>query len=223
MRFMFRRQALIAALRDAWPVWLAIAGILVAAFFGWVLSHDASAGVLYAGATLEMFGLGTVAFGLSEVRRSFGRPSLREKCLAWLSQVASAFRPPKPITLQANAGLEAIVGVGARLIVRAGPGSSLDQRVAILEENLNRLRDEVDANESKIKREVAAVREALSREQQARDNEVRRMAAHMEELAVGGLHLELVGLTWLVFGGLGTSIPGEVARLLCWLSAAALR
>ena len=78
----------------------------------------------------------------------------------------------------------------------------------------------VDANESKIRKEVGAVRDALSREQQARDNELRKMAAQMEELAVGGLHLELVGLTWLVFGGLGTSIPDQIARLLRWLSAA---
>jgi hypothetical protein len=220
MPFKFRRGALIAALVDAWPAWLAAAGILAAAFFGWVLSHDPSAGVLYAGTMLEMFGLATVAFGLSEVRRSFGRPSLWQKFLAWLRQIAGAFRPPKPITLQANAGGVAIVGSKARLIVSAGPGSSLDRRVAILEENLNRLRDEVDANENGIKKEVGAVRDALSREQQARDNEFRKIAAQMEELAVGGLHLELVGLTWLVFGGLGTSIPDQIARLLRWLSAA---
>lgn len=220
MPFTFRRQALIAALVDAWPAWLATFGILIAALFGWMLSHDGSTGVLYAGTMLEMFGLATVAFGLSEVRRSFGRPSLSQKFLAWLRQVAGAFRPPKPVTLQANAGLMATVGGQARLTVRAGPDSSLDRRVAILEENLDRLREEVDANESKIKKEVGAVRDALSREQQARDNEFRKMGAQMEELAVGGLHLELVGLTWLVVGGLGTSIPDQIARLLCWLSAA---
>lgn len=220
MSFTFRPKTLIAALVDAWPAGLAIAGILVAVVVGWVLSHDVSGGVLYAGTMLEIFGLATVAFGLSEVRRSFGRPSLAQKFLAWLRQIAGAFRPPRPITLQANAGGMAMAGGEARLMVSAGPDSSLDRRVAILEENLDRLREEVDAKESKMKKELGAVRDALSREQQARQNELHRMAAQTEELAVGGLHLELVGLTWLVFGGLGTSIPDQIARLLCWLSNA---
>lgn len=92
--------------------------------------------------------------------------------------------------------------------------------MAILEENLNRLRDEVDGIESEIKKEIGTVTDALSRERQIRDAELRKVAAQMEELAVGGLRLELVGLTWLVFGGLCTSIPDQLARLLRWCSQA---
>jgi hypothetical protein len=40
------------------------------------------------------------------------------------------------------------------------------------------------------------------------------MTVRLEELAVGGLHLEWVGLSWLVLGVLGTSIPDEIAKLL---------
>jgi len=197
---------------------LAVGGIVVAASSALALTQDVATAVLYAGALLEMFGLATVALGLSEVRRSFGQPSIWQKLLAWARQVASAFRPPHPITLQAGAVGMAIVAGKARAIVGAGPDSSLDRRVAILEENLNRLRDEVDGIESEIKKEAGAVKDALIRERQARDNELRKMTARMEDLAVGGLHLELVGLTWLVFGGLGTSVPDQLAKLLLWFS-----
>ena len=107
-----------------------------------------------------------------------------------------------------------------RALVSAGPGTSLDRRVALLEENLNRLRDEVDAKENKIGRELSAVRGAIEEERRAREKEARRITRQMEELAVGGLHLELIGLTWLVLGVLGTSIPDEVAKLLQALLAA---
>ena len=86
----------------------------------------------------------------------------------------------------------------ARVVVTAGPGASLDRRVTILEENLNRLRDEIDAKENKVRTELSTVKATVEQEQRARETEARRLSSQMEELAVGGLHLELVGLAWLI-------------------------
>jgi hypothetical protein len=33
-------------------------------------------------------------------------------------------------------------------------------------------------------------------------------------VAIGGIHLEFVGLVWLFLGVLGASLPEEIARLL---------
>jgi hypothetical protein len=193
---------------------MALVGVIVAIVVGFGLSAKTSAGVRYAGTILQIFGLGTVAIGLSQVRRSFGRPSLVEKVVAWFRQLAAAFLPPKPITVQANVVGVAIVAGEARVVVRASPGDSLDRRVTILEENLDRLRDEIDAKEKKVRTELSIVKAAVEREERARETEARRLSSQMEELAVGGLHLELVGLTWLILGVLGTSIPDELAKLL---------
>lgn len=153
----------------------------------------------------------------------FGRPSLSQKILAWFRQIAAAFRPPKPVTFQAGTGGVAIASGEARLVVRAGTQASLDRRVVILEENLDRLRDQVDAKETKLRNELGTVRDALGHEQRARESESRHIAVKMEELAVGGLHLEFVGLIWLVLGVLGTSIPDEIAKLLCALLSGAVQ
>jgi hypothetical protein len=40
----------------------------------------------------------------------------------------------------------------------------------------------------------------------------------LEGFAVGGIHLELVGLAWLLLGMFGTSIPKELADLLYYVS-----
>src|SRR5688572_11097941 len=100
MALMFRRRAFIVALKDAWPVWMVVGGIALAAVLGCAFSRDASAGIRYAGMILQVFGLGTVAAGLSQIRRYFGRPSLLDRFLAWVRQVAASFRRPKPITFE---------------------------------------------------------------------------------------------------------------------------
>lgn len=73
----FRCRVFIAAIGDAWPAWLALGGVALAALVGWALAGAASAGVRYAGTVLQVLGLATVAAGLSQVRRLFGRPSLQ--------------------------------------------------------------------------------------------------------------------------------------------------
>lgn len=216
----FRWRALIAAVRNAWPVWLALGGIAIAFLVGWKLSANDTAGIRYAGTVLQVLGLATVAVGLSDLRRLFGKPSFSQKVLAWLRQIWTAFRSPKPSTLQIDNVVVETTLSELSPSGGAGPGASLDYRVAILEENLNRLRDEFNVQVSKIRKELGAVHGALDHEQRAREAETSQMAARLEELAVGGLHLESVGLLWLVFGVLGTSIPDEIAKLLQALSLA---
>jgi hypothetical protein len=55
------------------------------------------------------------------------------------------------------------------------------------------------------------LREHIERETQERRAENQQAARSIEEMVVGGLHLEIVGLSWLVLGVVGTSIPDEIA------------
>jgi len=213
MAFTFRPRLLMTALANAWPLWLALAGVVVAGGIGILLSTDPWSRVRYAGTFLQVFGLGTVAFGLSQVRRSFGRPSLLSKALEWFRQIQAAFKPPKHVTVEAKAAGLSIAAGRPRVFVTAGPTTPLDERVALLEQNLRRLQDEFDAHEERITKELRTVNEALTREHQARETEARRISTQLENFAVGGLHLEFIGVFWLVLGVLGTSIPTEIAAL----------
>ena len=67
------------------------------------------------------------------------------------------------------------------------------------------------------KQELAALEAHIAKEadeRQAADQAIRNA---LGRVAVGGLHLGMVGLTWLVFGIVGTSVPDEIAALLDWL------
>jgi hypothetical protein len=210
-----RLGVVVAALRDAWQVGLAIAGILIATLVGVMMSASGLDRVRWAGMVLQLLGVGTVAWGVRHVRRLFGRPSVIEKTAAWFRRLLAAFIPPKPSTVQATAEGVATATGRVSAVVIAGPNASLERRVEVLGRNLDRLRDEMVETEKLTRQEIDLVRENLAKEQQIRGIESQRIGRQLEEMAVGALRLDVLGVLWLMLGVVGTSIPEEIAH---WLS-----
>jgi hypothetical protein len=105
-------------------------------------------------------------------------------------------------------------GGAARIRLSVGFNSPLERRVEVLEQNLERLEDEVDEKVAHIRNELGRVRTSVDEEVRSRQVEARVTSALLQDLAVGGLDLELAGLVWLLIGLLCTSIPEELAGLL---------
>lgn len=207
-----------AVLEEAWPFGLAVIGIAVAFTVGCFLSSAFPDAVRYAGTMLQLLGLATVAIGLGKTRRLFRQPSLMARVLGWFARLTAAFTAPRSISAEAAAGGYAIVGAEAGLIHGAGPGASVEQRLSILEENVNRLRDELDTKVQGLRQELAGVKETVQRESWERKAEYRETRRMIEDATIGGLHFEIVGLFWLTLGVTGTSVPEEVAAAICGLS-----
>jgi hypothetical protein len=102
----------------------------------------------------------------------------------------------------------------ARLRLGAGPGASVEQRVSILEGNLNQLQDEVDTKVRELRNKSDELKNDLRREGEERRTADDAVTRRIEEVAIGGLHLEIVGLVWLTVGVVGASVPDEVAALI---------
>lgn len=64
--------------------------------------------------------------------------------------------------------------------------------------------------------DAAGNRPALEEEQRQRVAEVGQLSQRLEDLAVGDLHLETIGIFWLLLGIVFTNIPNEVTMLLLW-------
>ena len=130
------------------------------------------------------------------------------------STFSAAFGAPRTsVPLQVNLA-EAVTAVGdLSVTVTARPGAALDDRVRVLEDNLTRLREEWHSGKNALRREVGALKEAVQTERAAQASGDNRTASKIEDLAVGGLHLEYVGVTWLLFG---TILSGFSWRD-CWL------
>jgi hypothetical protein len=214
---MSRARTLRSLLAEAWPTWLALGGLAGALVVGGLTRPADEARVRTTGMLLQLLGVGTVAVGLSQTRRLFGRASAVQRVGSWLSRLWSVVAPSRSATVHAvaaAAGAVALTG-SARARVGAGPDTPLDRRVAILEENHNLLQQRVDQQEIETGKRVQAVRTEIQAERRAREAEHRLTAGKLEELAVGGLHLESVGVLWLLLGVIATSLSQEIAVWLC--------
>jgi hypothetical protein len=214
MSLTIRWRALGALLPKASPTWLMVGGVVLAGAIGCTASRTVGDSVRYAGTILQVLGLFTVAEGLRRMRRMFGRPTLRAGAKDWFRRLVAAFRQPAPIDLVVILESGAHMTGEVRVRQSAGPGASVDQRLEVLQENVNRLEEELDAKIRELRKRIADVQESLKRESEERTAGDGRTARQIEEVAVGGLHLEIVGLLWLTLGVLGTSIPDQIAALL---------
>lgn len=214
--------ALVGVLRDARPFWTLLIGLGLAAIVGWLLAEWLSASpadvpadaVRYAGAALQLFGLGLVARGLSEARVLFGRPPLMASIRAWFVRLASVFRARHAASLQAD--LRASGRASGNLSTRKipGPGSTLEQRLEALERNVRELENETRRDLAALRDQIGQIGTAVHHEATERTRSDRVIEQRMEKFAVGGLHLEAVGLIWLLFGTVAGSAPDETAAFI---------
>lgn len=217
-----RPRVLVTVLREAWLTWLALGTTVLLFMVMWFLFAPLSVAVRYTGMLLQICGLSTVAIGLSQMRQLFGRPSLGARILAWFGRLAAVFRHPRVVTgtMSVTAGSPTVTGYG-RVVRAVRPGAPLEERLSALEENVDDLRKDVDRTNVRFTGELTMLTRQIESESKERRREGHDAARIIEEVAVGGLHLETVGLFWLVLGAVGTSIPEEIAALLSWLSRVA--
>lgn len=210
-----RWRVLASKFREAWPTWLLLGGLASALAIGWAFSKTLSDAIRYAGMLLQLLGLITVAIGLSQMRRLFGRPSFGTKVYAWFRGLASAFRRPRPITLEGVGAIGSAQAFGDLRVSRGTrPDAPLEERVSTLEQNLRLFQEELDARVQQLRRELTGTKESIDRERRERVADNQRTNQKIDEVAVGGLYLEIVGLFWLILGVTGATIPGEIAACL---------
>src|SRR4051812_8161272 len=93
-----RGRVLLTAIRKAWPAGLCVVGLVLSLVIGRLFTSSISGIVRYASMLLQIFGIALVAWGLSELRQLFKRPSLLSRVGAWFSHLRSAFGPQQYIT-----------------------------------------------------------------------------------------------------------------------------
>ena len=199
-------------LKDAWPVWLFIGGLAGPCVVAYLWACNLSERVSYAGMFLQISGLFTVAFGIKKMRKLFRLPT---KVGDWFQNLKSVFKKSgQDVTLRVQDGIVTIDGGEVRPHISAPVGASLERRIEILEENLNRLREELDQRAQRFQDKLTFVERQILEEGDQRQAADKAISLQIEEVAVGGLHLEIVGLWWLILGVVGTSIPNQLAKLI---------
>jgi hypothetical protein len=132
--------------------------------------------LVVAGGVLQILGFVLVAIELGRVqRREFGAPRSVDWIRGRLRRLFGRSR-----TIEASAQGAALSSGSARAVIRTDRGSTLEDHVVALEENLDRLDNEVAANHaeaaawrSELLEEVSVTRAEMN-EQRERDDEERK-------------------------------------------------
>lgn len=199
------------------PFWITLVGLGGAVGVGWGLGqfadYELSDQIRVAGGFLELLGLATTAYGLKETRKIFGVSSVREQLAGQLERLTSAWKlESHASTIESSVVLT--TSESPRGAVRPGPNAPLERRVEALERQYEELNQQLIKAREKLNSSRRRLEEAVKDERRARDEADAQIQEQLESFSVGGLHLEKMGLVWLLVGITLATLPGEIASLL---------
>jgi hypothetical protein len=192
-------------------VWLTLAAIGLVCGIAVFLPICGETALRWSGMLIELLGIGTVVIGLRSKQLLFKRRGVLGHLADWLKRRPQYNPKPQVIQLQ-GASSVAVVGAAKASVWRGVPqGSPLEQRVTALEQNLETVRREQRQLENELAVEVRNSQQALAAESQARMVEDGNLKKQVEELGAGGLHLEIMGIVWLVAGVILATVSSDLA------------
>jgi hypothetical protein len=208
-----RARFTLIAWRDwrSFAYWLVSVLILLALPFLWA---SGTVRVQWQGILLQWAGVLVVAWGLAETRRGvFAKTPLRTELWSRIRRLLYIIKPPPPI-VASMAVTETGDSIEAIAVVRRKVEGTLEERVATLIENVLSM----DHTLSKLQQDIQGLRrettERMVSERQDRDEAQRAIRNRLEEAIIGGIHLELAGVGYLLIATLLSGVPECVASVL---------
>ena len=207
-----RLRAIGPWLLSARYAWIAVGGILIALTIS-LRPHTPEPVIRLTGLVLQLFGIGTVIWGISETRALFGHPSLASKAKSWLRSFPLLRRN---IILAAGAISSSSAFCKGRAFVTHGPGPNptIETRVEALEKNVDLIHERISSTEKEMDEEFRKATEALKNEEQSRQTEDRAIREKLEATGTGGVHISAIGASWLFVGVILSTAGIEIAEFL---------
>jgi hypothetical protein len=197
-----RWSRVLRALTGLWPLAVCLAGILVAWSFGSVFGLCPEAKARYAGAALQLAGIGTAVWAFR---------SVAEAVVGWFRELPGVIGSLNVVLGAATASATGRVHA-AGVSVTPGRVAGVEDRLSALEQRMAGLESDLDERAKTLTRELAAMHQQLQdeRQQRAVADEAARAISHAAER---GHRLQVIGLVWLAIGVVLTSVPGEMGSL----------
>ncbi|WP_420457193.1 hypothetical protein [Rubrivirga sp.] len=212
-RYLQRVRNFFRVLKRGWPFWLTLLGLIGAWVASYFLADKLEDQIRYTGFLLELLGVLNVAVGLSETRKLFGRPSVFSEAASWLKQLRGALKQPITGTINLSGAASSTSAASGRIIQGLREDAPVEERLKYLEDRYKELRSDFSDTSRRLNQSISAVRDQLSKERRERQEQTDKLRIQLEELTVGGLKLETIGLVWLLIGIVCSSIPAELASL----------
>lgn len=208
----YRLRALWPWLAEARYAWLALGVIFIALVVSLRVCTSEPV-IRLTGLVLQVLGIGTVIWGISETRALFGHPSFAAKTKSWLERFPLLRRN---IVLAAGTGSFAFATGKARGHVTNGPGPNptIESRVESLERNIALIHERISSTENEMDEVFRKTADALRNEEQTRRSEDQILYERLEATGTGGVHISAIGASWLFVGVVLSTASVEIARLL---------
>jgi hypothetical protein len=196
------------------PFWVGAGVIVGAIVVDWIVigicPRIAEPTIRMTGGALQLFGIGTVAWGISETRRLFGYQPLVSVVKEYLRRFPLVRRRQV-----INVGVGEIVGAADRVSASgwiAPPVSgSIETRVEVLEKQVVMLRERADNIDKRSEEQVRKTAADIGRETTVRQEEEAAIKKRLEATATGGIHITAIGAAWLFVGVILGTVSPEIA------------
>jgi len=161
----------------------------------------------------QLLGIATVAVGIRDVRKLFGKPSLRSWVKEWLARFPLPFRR-KHAKGSAAAGAGVLAGLtgSGQGFIGVTPDATARERISALENQVKGIIGWIGNIDQRSRESLNKLAEIDAREQADRENADGELNRRLEESAIGGITLEIMGVVWLTIGIVLASASIELAR-----------
>ena len=163
------------------------------------------------GLFLQLFGIGTVAWGLRKTRRLFGYAGFFEHSVEWLKRFPKY--KPRPVSCEGHLSFPPFQISGSMHGWQSsGLEIPIEKRLAAIEANLLDVNQRLVQLQQWIDHETRKITSELHEERRLRreeDEETRRKLAISQ---TGGLTISAMGLVWLLGGVILSTASTEIAK-----------
>jgi hypothetical protein len=165
------------------------------------------------GLLLQLFGIGTVAWGIYETRKLFSQAKLVDQLRGWLRRFPVYGGRVVSANLSITVPGASLEGRGYVSEV-VGTGVPLEARVQSLENNMRLTNTRIDQTQNEMDRRFRSQADLLKLEEQARAQHDEVLGTTLRASGTGGLYISAMGALWLFVGvTLSTAAP-EIAKCL---------
>ena len=218
----FRLKKLGRWLADGKSLWITLFGWAGAFGIGWgakVLGpsgFELSDQFRVAGWSLQMLGISTAAIALKNTSNIFDVPSVMKQFVEWMKRFPKVFALRKGVAEKVSLSFSGSLAATGNIELSKGD-PSVEERLDVLEEKYEHLSQQLIDAQNEIKSEAQRLDKAVKQERRARSQADTEIREELESSSVGGLHLEIMGLIWLLVGITCATLPGELAALWSFL------
>lgn len=183
----------------------------VAFIFIWRAPGESDFRIKTLGMILQLIGVGTVWFDLTNAARTFGKTGMIQRTKEWLK---AGFTGDAAV-LFSVASAQANATCSARATVRwpIDPNAVNSARIEALEKNLAKIDEDINALFQELDRHAAVARERVSNEENMRAQAVAEVRRELIEASVGNFPILVFGAVWLAVGVVLSTWAPEIAKI----------